>query len=297
MTSFDSFLSALQPEIETALDRLLPAEDLAPQRLHAAMRYSIFAGGKRVRPALVVLAGELFGAQRQRLLAGAAAMEMIHTFSLIHDDLPALDDDDLRRGRPTLHRQYDEALAILAGDALLNHALGLLVREPADADRDSRAQALEIVTDAVGSVGMIGGQVADIEAESEWPADPQAALELIHQRKTGCLLTASLRIGGIYGGASDEQDALLGRLGACVGLLFQIGDDVLDVEATTEQLGKTAGKDAAVRKLTFAELYGVEASKRRMAELVDEGVGIGRQLEGDTARVVSLLLYLQERDR
>ena len=159
MTSFDSFLSALQPEIETALDRLLPAEDLAPQRLHAAMRYSIFAGGKRVRPALVVLAGEFFGAQRQRLLAGAAAMEMIHTFSLIHDDLPALDDDDLRRGRPTLHRQYDEALAILAGDALLNHALGLLVREPADADAGDPPSSVPVtMADNAKGVERCGGR-------------------------------------------------------------------------------------------------------------------------------------------
>ncbi|MDX1381993.1 MAG: polyprenyl synthetase family protein [Thermoanaerobaculia bacterium] len=297
MTSFPDFLDAIRPAVDGELERLLPSESEPPQRLHEAMRYCIFAGGKRVRPALVALAGEALGARREHLLAGGAAMEMIHTFSLVHDDLPALDDDDLRRGRPTVHRRYDEALAILTGDALLNHALAVLAREPAAIDPGVRLRTVDVATRAVGSTGMIGGQVADMEAEADWPEDPEAALELIHQRKTGCLLTASLRIGGLYAGATEDEDRLLSRLGACVGLLFQIGDDILDVEGSTEALGKTAGKDAAARKLTYTELYGLDGARRRMDDLVAEGLGLAADLGGGAELAASLVRYLAARDR
>jgi geranylgeranyl diphosphate synthase type II len=274
VAEFVEFLAGLRPEVERTLDRLLPAESVDPSRLHAAMRYSVFAGGKRVRPALVVLAGEVYGAPRASLLPAAAAMEMIHTFSLVHDDLPALDDDDLRRGRPTVHKQFDEALAILAGDALLDHALGCLAREPVSAPGAVRARAVAAVAEAVGSTGMIGGQVADLEAERRWPDDPAAALERIHRRKTGCLLVASLVLGGIYAEVDAADELLLRRLGEAIGLLFQIGDDVLDVVASTAALGKTAGKDAAARKLTYPGLYGVDESRRRLDAVAAEALDL-----------------------
>jgi geranylgeranyl diphosphate synthase type II len=297
VAEFVDFLAGLRPEVETALDRLLPAEATEPKRLHAAMRYSVFAGGKRVRPGLVVLGGEIYGAPRATLLPAAAAMEMIHTFSLVHDDLPALDNDDLRRGRPTVHKQFDEALAILAGDALLNHALLVLAREPAGASPAVRARAVVVAAEAVGSTGMIGGQVADIEAERSWPDDPGRALEQIHRRKTGCLLEASLVLGGIYAGVDETEEARLRRLGASIGLLFQIGDDLLDVLGTTEDLGKTAGKDAAAKKLTYPELYGIEETRRRLRAVAAEALELACDLPAQEDTLRSLIRYLGERDR
>jgi geranylgeranyl diphosphate synthase type II len=298
VSEFVEFLARLRPAVERSLDRLLPAEGEDPQRLHAAMRYSVFAGGKRIRPALVVLGGEAFGAARDLLLPAAAAMEMIHTFSLVHDDLPALDDDDLRRGRPTVHKQFDEALAILAGDALLNHALLVLARSPSEVRGELRARAVEVAAAAVGTTGMIGGQVADIEAENDWPDDPAGALERIHRRKTGALLVASLALGGVYAEVDERGAALLERLGDALGLLFQIGDDVLDVVATSAELGKTAGKDAAARKLTYPGLYGVDESRRRLNAVGEEAHALAGELppvHRDT--VHSLVRYLCERDR
>ena len=244
-----------------------------------------------------MLGGEIYGAPRETLLPAAAAMEMIHTFSLVHDDLPALDDDDLRRGRPTVHKQFDEALAILAGDALLNHALLCLAREPASAPPAVRARAVAVAGEAVGSTGMIGGQVADIEAERQWPDDPAGALEWIHRRKTGCLLEASLVLGGIYAEVSEAEERRLRRLGAALGLLFQIGDDLLDVLGSTEELGKTAGKDAAARKLTYPGLYGVDESRRRLRAVAAEALELACELPARQDTLRSLIHYLGERDR
>jgi geranylgeranyl diphosphate synthase type II len=297
VAEFVEFLADLRPAVERALDRLLPPASDDPPRLNAAMRYSVFAGGKRVRPALVVLGAEAFGAPRERALPAAAAMEMIHTFSLVHDDLPALDNDDLRRGRPTLHKRYDEALAILAGDALLNQALLVLAREPRDVAGEMRARAVAVAADAVGTGGMIGGQVADLEAERSWPEHPEAALDNIHRRKTGALLVASLALGGIYAAVDDLGAALLQRLGEVLGLLFQIGDDVLDVVATSAELGKTAGKDAAAHKLTYPGLFGIEESRRRLGELAQEGLALAAALPHHQDTVRSLVHYLCERDR
>ena len=296
MSGFLEYLVALRPDVERTLDRLLPAAGEEPTRLHAAMRYSVFAGGKRVRPGLVVLAGEVYGAPREGLLPGAAAMEMIHTFSLVHDDLPALDNDDLRRGRPTAHREFGEALAILAGDALLNHALTCLAREPAAAAGEVRTRAVAIAGAAVGSLGMIGGQVADLEAENEWPEHPERALETIHRRKTGSLLVASLLLGGTYARADERDLQLLHQLGEALGLLFQIGDDLLDVEGTTEALGKTAGKDASARKLTYPGLFGVEESRRRLALVAEEARELAEALPRRRDVVRSLVRYLGERE-
>jgi geranylgeranyl diphosphate synthase, type II len=291
---FPSFLRDLQPALDRALDRLLPPAAAPPARLHGAMRYSVFAGGKRIRPALAVLAGEVLGAPRERLLAPAAALELIHTFSLVHDDLPALDDDDLRRGRPTLHRRFDEATAILAGDALLTLGLAILATQPAEASEASRRRSVELVAAATGPAGMIGGQMDDLEAERSWPEEPAAALEAIHRRKTGALITASLQVGAIHAGASPEQERLLDELGARLGMMFQIADDILDVEGTAGTLGKTAGKDAAARKLTYPGLYGLDVSRRRLEALRGESEELAAQLPGGPL-LVSLLDYLTTR--
>ena len=217
MTDFAAFLSTLRPRVDDALDRFLPAADEAPASIGEAMRYSVFAGGKRVRPALVAMAGEACGAPLRDLLAGAAAVEMIHTFSLVHDDLPALDDDDLRRGRPTLHKARGEAMAVLAGDALLNRAFEVLAAEPASAPPERRLRAVRRMARAVGTGGMIGGQVLDLEHEgaaagSGGRGRGRAArtLERIHRLKTGALIEASTRLGGIYAGAGSERSELLG---------------------------------------------------------------------------------------
>lgn len=295
--SFTDFARALRPEIEAELERRLPAETSEPARLHRAMRYSVFAGGKRVRPTLVVLAGETFGAPRAALLPGAAALEMIHTFSLVHDDLPALDDDDLRRGRATVHRQFDEATAVLVGDALLNLGLQVLMAYPAEAGAERRLRAAELVAEAVGTSGMIGGQMADLEAEDDWPASPEAALDSIHQRKTGALLTAALRVGGAHAGVGADGDRLLTELGGRLGLMFQIGDDLLDVESDSETLGKTAGKDEDARKLTFPSLHGVAKTRRLLDQVRDESLELAGRLPAARDTFASLVDYLCHRDK
>jgi len=293
--AFAGFLGAARPAIEAELERRLPPVESAPERLHRAMRYSVFAGGKRLRPALTLLGGEMFGAERAVLLPGAAALEMIHTYSLIHDDLPALDDDDLRRGRPTLHRAWDEATAILAGDALLTLGLTLLGAEPDRVAGATRARAVALVGEAIGTGGMIGGQAEDLEAEAAWPDDPGAALERIHRGKTGALLTASLRLGGVYAGVGPETDRSLARIGERVGLIFQIADDLLDVEGTAGQLGKTPGKDARAAKLTYPGLYGAARSRARIRELADEASGLAAELGADAKVLISLVAFLVER--
>ncbi|HEV8238578.1 MAG TPA: farnesyl diphosphate synthase [Thermoanaerobaculia bacterium] len=294
--TFQAWLAALRPAIDATLDGVLPAGNEPPARLHQAMRYSALAPGKRIRPALAVLAGEALGASREELLPAAVALELIHAYSLVHDDLPALDDDDLRRGRPTLHKQYDEATAILAGDALLTLGLTLLAREPASASSETRRRAVELVGTAIGTAGMIGGQMEDLEAEREWPASPAEALERIHRGKTGALLTAALRLGGLLGGGDDAIDGKLQALGERLGLMFQIADDVLDVESTAEQLGKRAGKDAAAKKLTFPGLYGVEQSRRRLGDLRKEALAIAGELPGAASPWIGLVEYLAGRE-
>jgi len=295
--AFETWLATLRPAIDATLDRVLPAADEPPVRLHAAMRYSALAPGKRVRPALTVLAGEALGGSRLELLPAAVALELIHAYSLVHDDLPALDNDDLRRGRPTLHKQYDEATAILAGDALLTLGLTLLAREPTGASAEAKRRAVELVGTAIGTAGMIGGQMEDLEAEREWPAEPAAALERIHRGKTGALLTAALRLGGLLAaGGGDEVDARLRGLGERLGLMFQIADDLLDVESTAEQLGKRAGKDAAAKKLTFPGLYGVEESRLRLERLREEALVIAGELPGPRDPWSGLIEYLARRE-
>jgi len=295
VSDFAAFLAALRPEVDAELERLLPGIDEAPMRLHEAMRYSVFAGGKRIRPALAVLAGEAFGAPRRLLLAGGAALEMIHTYSLVHDDLPALDDDDLRRGRATAHRRFDEATAILAGDALLTRGLWVLASEPAAIDGSRRARAAALVAEAISTLGMIGGQMDDLEAERSWPDDADAALERIHRRKTGALLRAAVRLGGLYAGVDEGADRGLAQLGAALGLLFQIADDILDVTGDAATLGKTAGKDAAQRKLTYPGLYGLDESRRRLDAVEHEALRLASELPQGGGLFPSLIRYLAAR--
>ena len=281
--------------------RALVEESLAELELDASLgaleepiRYAL-GGGKRVRPALAVLAGETWGGARERLLAPAAALELLHAYSLVHDDLPALDDDDLRRGRPTLHRRYDEATAILAGDALLTLGLTALAVEPRGAPEAARRRAVELVGEAIGTAGMIGGQVEDLEAELQWPADSAAALERIHRGKTAALLAAALRLGGLHAAAGETADALLAALGARLGMMFQVADDVLDVEGSAEQIGKTAGKDAAARKLTYPALHGLEGSRRRLAELRAESLELVAAMPARRELWQGLVEYLADR--
>lgn len=245
-------------QVDAELDRLTPAETTPPEVIHRAMRYSLFAGGKRIRPVLCLEAARaVAGEDVEGIHAVAASLELVHTYSLIHDDLPALDNDDLRRGRPTNHKVFGEAMAILAGDALLTLAFEVL-------GRTGDARLVQELASASGTVGgMIGGQVHDLEGENATPS--AELLERIHRAKTGALLRASVRLGALHAGATAEQLDALSRYGEHAGLAFQIVDDVLDIEQSSETLGKTAGKDAEQHKITFPAVYGLAASKR-MAE-------------------------------
>src|ERR1700686_1440482 len=257
------YMAAQQKAVDAALDRWVPREDQNPAVIHRAMRYSLFAGGKRIRPLLAIAAAQAVSDAPTGIESCACALEMIHTYSLIHDDLPALDNDDFRRGRPTCHKVYGDAMAILAGDALLTLAFEVLAKmEHADASkRIELVRELAIASGTVG--GMIGGQVNDVEGEGKHPT--ALLLESIHRAKTGALLRASVRMGAIYAGAAADQLAALTSFGEPIGLAFQIVDDILDVEQSSEALGKTAGKDAAQKKITFPAVYGIERS-REMAE-------------------------------
>ncbi|MFN0165251.1 MAG: polyprenyl synthetase family protein [Bryobacteraceae bacterium] len=249
--------------IDRELDRLVPRENDPPATIHRAMRYSLFAGGKRIRPVLCIEAARAVSDKVDGVETAACALEMIHTYSLIHDDLPALDNDDFRRGKPTCHKQFGEAMAILAGDALLTLAFQVLAQmNRLPMDRQVRITAeLAAASGTLG--GMIGGQVADLEGVGTKPS--AELLESIHRAKTGALLRASVRMGAIYAGADAHQIHRLSSYGEHCGLAFQIVDDILDVEQSSEALGKTAGKDAQQHKITFPAVYGVVAS-RRMAE-------------------------------
>jgi geranylgeranyl diphosphate synthase type II len=253
---------------DSALERLLPAATQHPASIHQAMRHSVFAGGKRLRPILCMEAGRMVaGCLPAGIEDLGAALEMLHTYSLIHDDLPALDNDDLRRGRPTCHKAFGEALAILAGDALQTQAYEVLSRMHCPAE--ARVRIIEEIAHGTGTMdGMIGGQVVDLEAEHKRP--DLATLEYIHRSKTAALITASVVSGGLYAGADKEAVTNLRSFGQSIGLAFQIVDDVLDVTQTSEQLGKTAGKDTAAEKATYPALFGVEESLRKADALVEK---------------------------
>lgn len=266
-------LAAMREEVDAALDRALPPESAWPATIHRAVRYSLFAGGKRIRPALVLASGESVGGAREELMPLACAVEMIHTYSLIHDDLPAMDDDDLRRGKPTSHKVFGEAIAILAGDALLTRAFHLMAEIPKgwdDARVRRRVRATAALGEACGTTGLIGGQVMDLESEGQ-PIDA-AALECLHRAKTGALLSACVRGGAILGGAGTADLDRLSRYAAAIGLAFQVVDDVLDATEDAKRLGKTAGKDEAAKKATYVSVHGLEKARAMAAALRQEAL-------------------------
>jgi geranylgeranyl diphosphate synthase type II len=258
------FFEADRALIENALERILPTDNTVPPSIHRAMRYSVFAGGKRLRPVLCIEAARLFADDVTPAVDVGCALEFIHTYSLIHDDLPALDNDDLRRGKPTCHKMFGEAMAILAGDALLTLAFETLAKAPVEPAR--RVRIIAEIGERAGTVnGMVGGQVADVEAERKLVGAEE--LEYIHRSKTAALIRASIVAGAIAGGARDEDVQRLGQFGENIGWAFQVVDDILDVEESSEALGKTAGKDQAQQKATYPALYGLEKSHAIAADL------------------------------
>ncbi len=282
----EGYLAAEAARVEAALERLLPPEADGPDPLHRAMRYSVFAGGKRFRPILCLASRAALGGAGDGALAPACALELIHTYSLVHDDLPALDDDDLRRGRPTSHVKFGEATAILVGDALLTLAFEVLA--------EAGAEAVRLVARAAGTRGMIGGQQRDLAAEGRPIALDD--LERMHREKTGALIRASCELGGLLAGGAPEARMALGEYGARVGLAFQIADDLLDVEGTVERVGKPVGRDSSRRKTTFATLLGADASRARARALAGEARGIAERLpRGDV--LAALAGYAVERAR
>lgn len=269
--------------VEAALDLYLPGADTLPAKLHDAMRYSVFAGGKRIRPILMMAACEAVGGTPQQVLPAACAFEMIHSYSLIHDDLPAMDDDDFRRGKPTNHKVYGEARAILAGDGLLTEAFILLSNPEIapEVSAESRCQVMHLLARSAGSRGMVGGQVVDMESEGKEIDLP--TLEYIHTHKTGALILASIEAGAILGGADLSQRRALCRYGEAAGLAFQVADDVLDIVADQQQLGKDVGSDQQRGKATYPALLGLDGARARARELRDLAFS-SLEIFGETAR-------------
>jgi geranylgeranyl diphosphate synthase, type II len=280
---------------DAALERLLPPAKQQPASIHQAMRHSVFAGGKRIRPILCMEAGRMIATSLPTGIEDlGAALEMLHTYSLIHDDLPALDNDDLRRGRPTCHKVFGEAIAILAGDALQTQAYEVLARLHCPAE--ARVRIIEEIARGTGTVdGMIGGQVVDLEAERTQPDIKM--LEYIHRAKTAALITASVVSGGIYAGGTPDDVEKLRRFGQSIGLAFQIVDDVLDVTQTSEQLGKTAGKDTAAEKATYPALFGIDESLKKADALVESAFASLESFGGGAETLKSLARFLVERKK
>ena len=277
MSDLRGWLEARRADVDAALERYLPQPPACPARVSDAMRYSLFAGGKRLRPILALAAAEAVAVANERdagdgralALPAACALELIHTYSLIHDDLPAMDDDTLRRGRPTSHVVFGEGQAILAGDALLTEAFALMAREPGMPGLDARKlRAIQLVADAAGACGMVGGQAIDLAAAGAAASFDGDGLRAMHARKTGALIRAAAAAGAVMADASPPQLSAIEAFATELGLAFQIVDDILDVEGGSQALGKTAGKDAAAGKPTYPALYGLEASRRMAADCV-----------------------------
>jgi geranylgeranyl diphosphate synthase type II len=280
------YLADGRARIDAALERLVPAETVYPETIHRAMRHSLFAGGKRIRPILCLAAAESLNAAGDALVQAACSLELVHTYSLIHDDLPALDNDDFRRGVPTCHKVFGEAMAILAGDALLTLAFQVLAELENTLGGRSCRMTAELARAAGTIRGMIGGQVADLEAEGR--EIDRAHLEYIHRSKTGALLRASVRMGAIAGGASESDFAALSEYGEHIGLAFQIVDDVLDVVGSPQSLGKTPGKDAAQKKATYPQLYGLDESRRMANERIERALAALAPFAGQARRLREL---------
>ncbi len=300
------YLKTRQTEVDAALHGLLPPVGRFPGKLLAAMRHSLFSGGKRLRPILVLAAAEACGLARHRVLPAACALECIHTYSLIHDDLPAMDDDDFRRGQPTCHKVFGEGAAILAGDALLTLAFELLAGSglrqrlrtarprPGRAAAERQLAALELIARAAGVHGMVGGQMADLEAEGQAASLP--LVQFIHVHKTGKLMQASLLLGGLLAGATPAQQRALAVYGEALGLAFQITDDVLDVVGERARLGKNVGKDRQAGKATYPALFGVEESRRRARQLAARGIRALKPLGRAALPLQALAAYVVSRE-
>jgi farnesyl diphosphate synthase len=289
-------LSLLRAAVDDALPRYLPSLESMSTPVHEAARYALLGSGKRLRPMLLLAAGEALGARRDDLLPAACAVEMVHAFSLVHDDLPALDDDTLRRGRPTVHVRFGEAMAILAGDALLNLAFDTMARHPASAEfAPKKLAAIRTLTSAVGLAGMIAGQALDLEFEGRQATEEE--LESIHLHKTGALITASCQIGGILAGAGEPSLEMLGRYGRSLGLAFQITDDILDIEGTASAIGKSPGKDAQASKATFPSVWGVDASREMAARCIREAMAALDPLGAKAAMLHTIARVVADRRR
>ncbi|HEX8372859.1 MAG TPA: farnesyl diphosphate synthase [Chthoniobacterales bacterium] len=288
-----SYLKSTQRAVDAALKIYLPPASTKPVTIHKAMRYSLFAGGKRLRPILCVAAAEACGGRIENALPAACAVEMVHTYSLIHDDLPAMDNDDFRRGKPTNHKVFGEAIAILAGDALLTLAFEVLAAA-APTQRYSIAEQIRELAQAGGSRALIGGQVADLEAEGKKITISQ--LRYIHRAKTAALLTSSIRLGAISADATNAQLTALTTFAENLGLAFQVIDDILDVTQTSEKLGKSAGKDVAAQKATFPALLGLEKSRAEAHRLTDESLAALAPLGSKADQLRSLADHLLQRD-
>ncbi|MBI5236367.1 MAG: polyprenyl synthetase family protein [Deltaproteobacteria bacterium] len=306
------YMASKAEMVNKRLKELLVREDEYPQSVHKAMHYSLFAGGKRLRPALALASSEAVGADCAKAIDVACAIECIHTYSLIHDDLPAIDNDDLRRGAPTCHKAFGEAIAILAGDALLTTAFEIMavinmpsrvfggglpshVLSGGQTDNGRALQVISEIARAAGSVGMIGGQVVDIESEGKDISFPE--LEYMHIHKTGALMLASVRCGALMGGASDEDMIALTRYGEAVGLAFQIADDLLDVEGSQLAMGKHTGADRKKGKATYPAIMGVQESKRRATELADRAISSLEGFGNGAGALRSIAAYIVSRDR
>jgi geranylgeranyl diphosphate synthase type II len=269
--------------IDRYIDSYLPSPDQCPEKLHAAVRYSVMAGGKRLRPILALAAFETCGRESDVIYPAAVALELIHTYSLIHDDLPCMDDDDIRRGQPTCHKKFGEAVALLAGDALHDLAFNLMART-------GSSKAVLELTESIGTKGMLAGQMADMEAEGREISLDEVIF--IHKHKTGRLIRASLRIGAILAGASDDKFEIISGYGEKIGLAFQIIDDILDIEGDTETLGKPIGSDSKNRKATFPAVIGLELSRKTADKLITEAIEIIGQIMPQPESLIQIARYI-----
>ncbi len=288
-----TYLTARAAEVDAALDAFLPKAKERPATIHAAMRYSVFAGGKRLRPVLCLAAAEACGGEMSHALAPACAVELMHTYSLVHDDLPAMDDDDLRRGRPTCHKVYGEGMAVLCGDALLTESFIVLAKTPASKRYGAREYIAELA-ETGGSRKLIGGQVMDLEGEGKKLS--KRDLVRIHEAKTAALLTTSLRLGAMTANAGEAKLDALTKFGHALGLAFQVIDDILDVTQSTEMLGKTAGKDLAVEKSTYPAVLGLDASRKEAVKLTRTAMDSLDPLGKKAARLREIATHLLKRE-
>jgi geranylgeranyl diphosphate synthase type II len=288
-----TYLATRAAEVDAALDLFLPKAKVRPATIHAAMRYSVFAGGKRLRPVLCLAAAEACGGEVSNALAPACALELMHTYSLVHDDLPAMDDDDLRRGRPTCHKVYGEGMAVLCGDALLTESFIVLAQTAATKRYGTRDYVTELAVTG-GSQKLIGGQVMDLEGEGKKLT--KRDLVRIHEAKTAALLTSALRLGGMTANATPAKLEALTNFGYALGLAFQVIDDILDVTQSTEVLGKTAGKDEAVEKSTYPAILGLEASRKEAARLTKAAMDALKPFGKKAARLQEIATHLLKRE-